>query len=219
MPSTQAENEYWSGFYSAAQLPVLPSQFAAFVANELLNGDLGEIDAILEAGCGNGRDALFFLRHGYRVHAMDASPSAVESCNQQLAQIEPEIRPRARFLNAPADERASWQKLAEGLEGRLLVYTRFFFHAIDEQAQDKVLDAAAELIRQRGGALCVEARTDQDASLSKVTPEHYRRFIRPDDFAAAVASRGLEVTYRAEGYGMAKYKQDNAHVFRLVARG
>lgn len=33
---------------------------------------------ILDAGCGSGRDTLYFLRHGYKVSAFDASPKLAE---------------------------------------------------------------------------------------------------------------------------------------------
>lgn len=34
---------------------------------------------ILDAGCGSGRDGAFFLKHGYKVTAIDASPAMVSS--------------------------------------------------------------------------------------------------------------------------------------------
>lgn len=37
---------------------------------------------ILDAGCGPGRDSLFFLRKGYRVTAFDASEKMVEKASQ-----------------------------------------------------------------------------------------------------------------------------------------
>jgi SAM-dependent methyltransferase len=42
---------------------VLPSQFAVFVANEVAPARL------LEVGCGNGRDSLFFSSAGFDVVA------------------------------------------------------------------------------------------------------------------------------------------------------
>jgi SAM-dependent methyltransferase len=36
---------------------------------------------ILDAGCGSGRDALYFLRRGYKVEAFDLSPSLAEKAS------------------------------------------------------------------------------------------------------------------------------------------
>ena len=41
---------------------------------------------ILDAGCGSGRDALAFLRAGYRVSAFDASPRMVHLSSRLLGQ-------------------------------------------------------------------------------------------------------------------------------------
>ena len=44
---------------------------------------VGKQDRILEIGCGEGRDARFLLKNGYRVLATDVSPAAVACCRQQ----------------------------------------------------------------------------------------------------------------------------------------
>ena len=39
---------------------------------------------ILDAGCGSGRDSLYFIKQGYRVSAFDASPGIVKEANRVL---------------------------------------------------------------------------------------------------------------------------------------
>ncbi len=41
---------------------------------------------ILDAGCGSGRDSLYFLEQGYRVTAFDAAPQMVELSSQLIDQ-------------------------------------------------------------------------------------------------------------------------------------
>jgi SAM-dependent methyltransferase len=41
---------------------------------------------ILDAGCGSGRDSLYFLQQGYRVTAFDAAPQMVELSSQLIDQ-------------------------------------------------------------------------------------------------------------------------------------
>ena len=49
--------DYWDNFYSGVDLKLgIPSQFAAFVAMEYLE----KVNTILDIGCGNGRDSVFF---------------------------------------------------------------------------------------------------------------------------------------------------------------
>ena len=42
-----------------------------------------DAEAVLDVGCGNGRDALFLAGLGYRVVGLDASPEAVALCEQR----------------------------------------------------------------------------------------------------------------------------------------
>ncbi len=42
--------------------------------------------SILDAGCGSGRDSLFFLNHGYRVHSFDAVPELTEKASKRIGQ-------------------------------------------------------------------------------------------------------------------------------------
>lgn len=217
MNDQASSKKYWGSYYSKNEAPLLPSQFATFVANELTTECIPKVRSIIELGCGNGRDSFFFLHLGYAVHALDASEVAISSCNDRLALQQNELIAEGSFFSGPADRAESWEQLEGRLTGPVLIYTRFFFHAIDAEAEGRVLDVAASLLRKWGGALCVEARSNHDEGAAKVTPAHYRRFIDPNDFTRAVEGRGLKLIYRAEGFGMAKYRQDDAHVFRVVA--
>ena len=210
-------SDYWSSYYQRREAPILPSQFAAFVMNELLTGELPPVESIIDIGCGNGRDSFFFLQLDRPVCAVDMSDTAIANCRERLARRPAGEQALGRFIVGSAADADVWSQLSGATSGPVLIYARFFFHAIDEEAEARVLDAAAKLIRDRGGAICVEARDHLDAASEKVTPAHYRRFIRPDDFAAALANRELMIRYRADGLGMAKYRNDDAHVFRVVA--
>ncbi|MGH6785451.1 MAG: class I SAM-dependent methyltransferase [Novosphingobium sp.] len=210
--------DYWGSYYDKREAPVLPSQFAVFVANEVLTGALPAVGTVVDIGCGNGRDTLFFLRHGFKVRGLDRSPAAIAACQEVLKGYDAGVGSQGAFRHGPADSRESWDWLGDGGEGPVLIYARFFFHAIDQRAEAAVLAQAARLLGRRGGALCAEFRTHLDEAAAKVTPTHYRRFIVPDDFASQVQATGLQVAWRTEGRGMAKYRSDDAHVARFIAQ-
>lgn len=44
------------------------------------------VKRILELGCGQGRDTIFFASNGFDVHAIDASKVAIENINQKIRQ-------------------------------------------------------------------------------------------------------------------------------------
>jgi SAM-dependent methyltransferase len=207
---------YWDSYYRQQGVPELPSQFALFVANEVMTGELAAPAAVLDIGCGNGRDTLFFARLGFAIGALDRSEAAIALCGERLQRELGPAAAAARLHVGLADEDGI-EVLAAAFEGPLLLYSRFFFHAIDDAAEALVIESAAAILKARGGALAVEYRTTADAAATKVTPGHYRRFIDPDAFAARVLAAGLGVQWRAEGRGMAKYRADDAHIARLIA--
>ncbi len=194
MNKTDAARDYWGTYYGKREAPVLPSQFALFVANEIATEELPAVHTVLDIGCGNGRDAHFFLQLGYQVRGLDASAAAVEVCRDRLNQAGSELAGRGSFLAGPADLAEVWASLAGDLTEPVLVYARFFFHAIDDRAELAVLRNAAALLARTGGALCAEFRTPADESAAKVTPEHYRRFIAIDEFAARLGGDEFVVT-------------------------
>ena len=63
----RTELQYWSSFYGEETHPIFPSQFAIFTHCNILN----QYENILELGCGNGRDSLFFQSVGYNVLGID----------------------------------------------------------------------------------------------------------------------------------------------------
>lgn len=208
---------YWSSYYASEDVPQLPSQFAVLVANELQNGDLPSVGTIIDVGCGNGRDALYFLNLGYTVRGLDASAEAISSCERRRDASRLPQGVTGNFLAGAADSPEAWLRLGEGLAGAVLVYARFFFHAITEPAQADVLQQAAALLRKRGGAFCAEFRTPDDRDRAKQTSEHYRRYIKLTEFADSLKLAGLNPIWQAEGRGMAKYRKDDATVARVFA--
>jgi SAM-dependent methyltransferase len=219
MPGSDRVADYWSSYYGKQEGPMLPSQFAVFIANELATGDLPRANVVYDIGCGNGRDAMFFQQLGYHVRGLDGSEEAIAACKLRQAQAKGLLSSPATglFVTAQADSAAAWQDLSQGNEGPVIVYSRFFFHAIDEETQLAVLGEVAKVLRCRGGAFCAEFRTPEDRDAMKETPAHYRRFIDPVEFAAQVKAVGLTPIWQADGRGMAKHRRDDACVARLIA--
>lgn len=199
--------DYWNDFYAstrARQRP-LPSQFAAFVA-----GELEGPSRIIEFGCGAGRDAIFFASHGHDVTGVDGSQAAVESC----AALAAELGEKAEFVSASIDDPHLAERLRAEAE-RTVVYARFFVHAITDAEETAFLALASSLLSP-GDRLAVEYRTVRDVSGAKVTSTHYRRFVDPSAFNANAVLQGFEVAYAVEGFGFAKYRQDDAYVARAL---
>lgn len=199
--------DYWNTYYASTGAPQrpLPSQFAAFVAGELTGPS-----RLVELGCGAGRDSVFFAAHGHDVTGIDGSSAAVEACTRLASSL----GESATFLAGRIDdpELASTVRVEPG---RTVVYARFFVHAITDEEEAAFLDLAARLTSP-GDRLAVEYRTVRDASGAKVTGQHYRRFVDPTAFNAHAVQHGFDVEYAVEGFGFAKYRQDDAYVARAL---
>ena len=64
-----------------------------YLLDQLLKGRLLPGMSLLDAGCGSGRNLVYFLRHGYEVFGVDESPQAVEQVRLLARELAPEVPP------------------------------------------------------------------------------------------------------------------------------
>jgi len=203
-----AEAIYWEDFYKKHGAALVPSQFAAFALAEMPSRA-----CIAELGCGNGRDSLFFARYGHKVIGIDKSHQAVDFA-EKCAKAE---GLPAQFICSDIADIDQNTDFRNRLETPLILYSRFFLHSIDEEAEAVFLDLCHDCLRLHGGKLFTEFRTDKDKGQYKqMGNTHYRRFIRLEDFLRRCEAAGLQAEYSIEGKGFAKYGAEDAYVARAV---
>lgn len=66
-----------------------------YLLDQLLKGRLLPGMSLLDAGCGSGRNLVYFLRHGYEAFGVDESPRAVEQVRLLAAELAPEVSPES----------------------------------------------------------------------------------------------------------------------------
>jgi SAM-dependent methyltransferase len=204
---------YWDQFYHSDDPSdlVQPSQFAAFVLSEISRSTI-----VIDLGCGTGRDTLFFLQHGHKVLSIDASESALATCTalgKKRALVPAVIH---SDIQDPLLEGRLLNFVEQATEPNLLLYARFFLHAITESGETSVLDLARKLSEIRKTRVAVEFRTKRDAALPKATAAHYRRYVDPLELIGKASALGLRTEYFVEGFGYAKWRDDDAHVARCI---
>lgn len=64
-----------------------------YLFDQLLRGRIPEGSTVLDAGCGTGRNLVYFLRNGFRVLGADADPAAVTAVRQVAATLAPHTAP------------------------------------------------------------------------------------------------------------------------------
>jgi ubiquinone/menaquinone biosynthesis C-methylase UbiE len=73
-----------------------------YLFDQLLKGTYDNCKKILDAGCGGGRNLVYFLRNGYEVYGIDPNPNAV-SAVKQLSQTLNPANAAENFVVAPAE--------------------------------------------------------------------------------------------------------------------
>lgn len=201
---------YWNSYYESSLAPLEPSSFAQHVIGII---SLPHAD-ILEVGCGNGRDAIFFSSRGHNVTALDKSEGAISFC------VNSHPASGVEFLNGTLSSLKKRRGLAFDV-----IYSRFCLHAMTLPEEAEFVTCAFDLLRA-DGSLLIECRSINDPLARKgevLSPTerihgHYRRFIIPDELTAKLGHAGFKVISISESNGLAKFGDEDPVVIRMVAR-
>jgi SAM-dependent methyltransferase len=89
-------------------MPDLQEQFGQidiYLFDQLLRGRIRPGMRVLDAGCGAGRNLVYFLREGYEVFGVDIDPGAIEHTRRLAASLAPAL-PADNFRMAAIEEMA-----------------------------------------------------------------------------------------------------------------
>ena len=205
---TVDNSAYWNQYYKNRVCSEEPSPFAQYVATLVEPGR-----DMVELGCGNGRDAVFFAAQGLHITALDMSQEAI-------SQLQSRNLPNAQFLcgdfvNSDVHQPDSYD----------YAYSRFTIHSINRNQEQVLLGNVFRGLRP-GGKLFIEVRGVNDPLFGKgkqvernafFYDNHYRRFIVLDELVESLERHGFRVEYAQERAGFAPYGNDDPPVIRVVA--
>lgn len=200
--------DYWKGYYMGNPIPTGQSNFAEFVIKYL-----SDTSKIIDLGCGNGRDSLFFANKGFKVVGVDLITEEIKLLNKIYR------KENLNFISA------DFTKLGFNLDFNTL-YSRFTLHSITKK-QERDLFFWMKRVLKSGDLFCCEARSihdpklDQNHKISEIesfADNHYRRFIEGDKLKKNLEGIGLEIIYYNESDGLAKYNDEDPVVVRIVAQ-
>lgn len=203
------DKEYWNEYYNKKIAPIEPSKFAADIVDNFTKGG-----RLVELGCGNGRDSIFFGSKGINVLAIDQSKSAIGILQEQ--DYENVNFAADNFVNSSLLEESSFD----------YVYSRFTLHSISDEDQAIVLRNSYRILKENG-LLCIEARSIKDdfcglgeqvGTNAYIYTGHYRRFIVMEDLIKSLEEIGFKIIFSIEGKNFAVYKEENPVVVRVIAK-
>ena len=106
--------------------------------------------------------------------------------------------------------------IAKSKSSKIVVYTRFFLHSIDDDQHKVFVDALSDSLSE-GDMLYFEFRSKEDKLLEKTYEGHFRRFLDTPDFLREISGLGFDVKYSMIGQGMAKFHGEDPYVARVIA--
>lgn len=74
-----------------------------YLFDQLLKGRFDGCERLLDAGCGDGRNIVYFLRQGVEVYGVDRDAEAIQQVRKRAARLAPNLPP-ANFQTASLDE-------------------------------------------------------------------------------------------------------------------
>lgn len=199
--------EYWENYYAKHRDPSSCSNFAKFVL-PFLKPD----KTLIELGCGNGKDSIYFAQHGIHVIAVD-------QCTEELEFLSDKFKDLSTI-----DFRSGDMTNLQDVPNPDYVYSRFTLHAIDLKGEKKVLNWVSSNLLPNGLFL-IEVRSVNDELFGQGTAmpdnafftDHYRRFEVLAELEQRILDTGMHILYRHESKGLAPYKDKDPSIIRILA--
>lgn len=204
------EKDYWENYYKTHRILLEPSLFAKHV----LKHHIKPKSLLVELGCGNGRDAIFFAYNNVKVLAID-------QCEKEISYLA-KINKHNNLRLLCSD----FTRL-DNMEPCDTIYSRFTLHSIDEEGENRTIDWAHNHLNN-GGKILIEARGHKNELHGLGQPveghpnayihdDHYRRFINLDEMCEKLKTKGFDIFLAEEKSGFAPFR-DTDHVFiRIIA--
>lgn len=146
-------------------------------------------NSCVDLGCGNGRDTRVL---GKRYLTVGIDPSTREKDEGH-----------ASYIASGVIDSLDLIKEAD------IVYSRFFLHSIDDKTINSILKATK-------GYFAAETRIEGDEP--KLYPDHERNQIDPLKLIKKAMQADFELVYYRQGYGMARYMEEDPLVARIILR-
>lgn len=147
-------------------------QIDIYLFDQLLRGRIAPGMTVLDAGCGNGRNIVFFLREGYDVCGIDPDPDAIGAVQALARRLAPRL-PASNFRAEPVESNSFPDHAAE-----VVISSAVLHFARDEAHFSAMLRGTWRLVKLRGLLFCRLASSI--GMEGRFTPLGGRRFLLPD---------------------------------------
>ena len=143
-----------------------------YLFDQLLKGHISPGMRILDAGCGTGRNLVYFLREGYEVYAADADAQCVDTVRSLARRLAPAL-PASNFRVEPVEHMSFEDACAD------VVISNTVLHLAQDDAQfESMLQGSWRVLKPGGLFFCRVASTiGMESQFKRIQG---RRFRSPD---------------------------------------
>lgn len=143
-----------------------------YLFDQLLRGRIEPGARVLDAGCGAGRNLVYFLREGYEVFAADADPRAIDEVRRLATRLAPQL-PAANFRVEPIEAMTFPAASAD-----VVISSAVLHFSRDDEHFDRMLAASWRPLARGGLLFCRLASSIGMAD--RMRPLGNGRFALPD---------------------------------------
>lgn len=177
---------HWNNYYKKNNY-FENSEFAEFV-----NSFITYEESLIDVGCGNGRDSLYFIKNNLEVLGIDFSEIAIDELKKKNNSENFQVVNISNIQNEMKDKNFD------------ICYCRFLLHAIDEDSEDNLLAWTKNNI---SSLLCIETRITDPKNLNP-KQSHFRRFFKEEVILKKLKKLNFEILYSEKSYEFSKYKNN-----------
>ncbi|MFZ0311424.1 MAG: class I SAM-dependent methyltransferase [Candidatus Korobacteraceae bacterium] len=173
--------------------PTLQEQFGPidiYLFDQLLKGRITPGMRILDAGCGSGRNLVYFLQQGYEVYGADADAQAVESVRALARKFAPAL-PASNFRV----ESVEGTSFDDGCADVVVSSAVLHFAATDAQFES-MLEGSWRVLKRGGLFFCrlastigMESRFPRGRTRRFQLPDGTERYLVDEERLASLAER------------------------------
>ena len=200
---------YWDTYYNK-KIKFKESSFARFVLKYI---GKSKNKKLIDIGCGNGRDSIFFSNKGYIVTGIDISKTAIT--NNSIMENK-----NLSFSKFDIENDTTTKKFD-------IIYSRFFIHALSEKGEIKLIKLIKK-IKKKNTYVFLEFRNSNDEIFKKVKDKkhndfvnfgkgHFRRIINTRFFIKNFINKTkAKNLYTKSSKNLSIVKGDNPNLSRVI---
>ena len=165
-------------------------QIDIYLFDQLLKGRITPGMGILDAGCGGGRNLVYFLREGYEVYASDADAGAVDSIRSLAQELAPAL-PKSNFRVEPVESMSFDDACAD-----VVISNTVLHFARDDAHFESMLQGSWRVLKPGGLFFCrvgstigVETLVKRIEGRRHWSPDGSERYLVDEALLASAAER------------------------------